>query len=85
MTSAFFSAIHLICAVKHKQPVEMGQREKGKIRDSKHTTNKTTSQNIMQSYKVPKARGSQWIFTHSGDGGQGGQGSPKDPAHSHEL
>ena len=67
------------------QKTRRGFNEKGKIRDSKHTTNKTTSQNIMQSYKVPKARGSQWIFTHSGDGGQGGQGSPKDPAHSHEL
>lgn len=63
----------------------MGQREKGKIRDSKHTTNEITSLNIIQSYKVPKARGSQWIFTHCRDGVQGGQGSPKDPAHAHEL
>ena len=59
----------------------MGQREKGEIRDSKHTTNEITSQNVIQSYEVPKARGSQWIFTHCGDGVQGGQGSPKDPAH----
>ena len=38
-------------------------------------------QNIIQSYNVPKAQGSQWIFTLCGDGVQRGQGSPKDPAH----
>ena len=59
----------------------MGQRQKGEIRGSKHTINKIMYQNIIQSYNVPKARGSQWIFTLCKDGVQRGQGSPKDPAH----